>query len=63
CLVIRHLSMASILALNWCPGSVDHYTFHELPHGLLDEMLDEFNGIIPQADASPVDFSSIIRHD
>jgi len=25
-LVIRHLSMASILALNGCPGSVDHYT-------------------------------------
>src|SRR5690606_37522766 len=25
CLVIRHLSMASILALNGCPGLVDHY--------------------------------------
>ena len=25
-LVIRHLSMASILALNGCPGLVDHYT-------------------------------------
>ncbi|MDU9410277.1 hypothetical protein RTH74_21965 [Pseudomonas sp. zfem001] len=24
-MVIRHLSMASILALNGCPGSVDHY--------------------------------------
>lgn len=50
------LLMCHILCLTFMP-------FHELPHGLLDEMLDEFNGIIPQADASPVDFSSIIRHD
>lgn len=49
------LLMCHILCLTFMP-------FHELPRDLLDEMLDEFNAIIPQANASPADFSSIIRH-